>query len=182
MYKLNLAGLYNAYNALGAISCAYLAGIDRKIIARALDNYKPVFGRAQSTTIEGKDVSLYLIKNPTGASEVLRGLKNAQNTKILIAINDKYADGRDVSWLWDADFEVFKNFSNKIFITGTRADDMALRLKYADVNLGLMVIDNNIKKTFDYALKSLEQDEKLIVLPTYTALLKLTKIIKEKTK
>ena len=59
---------------------------------------------------------------------------------------------------------------------------MALRLKYADVNLGLMVIDNNIKKTFDYALKSLEQDEKLIVLPTYTALLKLTKIIKEKTK
>lgn len=182
MYKLNLSGLYNAYNALGAIACAYLAGIDRKIIARALNNYRPVFGRAQKVNIDNKDVNLYLIKNPTGACEVLRGLKNAKNTKLMIAINDKYADGRDVSWLWDADFEVLRRFNNKIFITGTRADDMALRLKYADVNLGSMVIDNNIKKTFEYALKSLEQNEKLIILPTYTALLKLTKIIKEKTR
>ncbi len=182
MYKLNLSGLYNAYNALGAITCAYVAGIDRKIIARALDNYKPVFGRAQNTLINGREVALYLIKNPTGACEVLRGLKNIKNTKLMIAINDEYADGRDVSWLWDADFEVLKNFNNKIYVSGTRADDMALRLKYAGVNLGLLVIDNNIKKTFDFALKSMEEDEKLIVLPTYTALLKLNKIIKDKTR
>ncbi len=180
MYKLNLSGLYNAYNALGAITCAYMAGIDRKIIARALDNYKPVFGRAQKEIIEGKEINLYLIKNPTGACEVLRGLKNIKNTKLMIAINDKYADGRDVSWLWDADFEILEKFNNKIFISGTRADDMALRLKYAGVNPGVMVIDNNIKKTFDYALKSTHSGEKLIILPTYTALLKLSKIIKEK--
>ena len=180
MYKLNLSGLYNAYNALGAIACAYVAGIDRKIIARALDNYRPVFGRAQKEIIDGKEVNLYLIKNPTGASEVLRGLKNIKNTKLMIAINDKYADGRDVSWLWDADFEVFEKFNEKIFITGTRADDMALRLKYAGVDPSVMVIDNNIKKTFDYALKSMHIGERLIILPTYTALLKLNKIIKEK--
>ena len=180
MYKLNLAGLYNAYNALGAITCAYAAQIDRKIIARALDNYKPVFGRAQKEIIKNKHVALYLIKNPTGASEVLRGMKNIKNTKLMIAINDKYADGRDVSWLWDADFEVLEDFDNKIYLSGTRADDMALRLKYAGVNTGLMVIDNNIKKAFEYALKSVEPNEKLIVLPTYTALLTLDKIIKNK--
>ena len=180
MYKLNLSGLYNAYNALGAIACAYMAGIDRKIIARALDNYRPVFGRAQKEIIEGKEVNLYLIKNPTGACEVLRGFKNIKDTKLMIAINDKYADGRDVSWLWDADFEVLEKFNNKIFITGTRADDMALRLKYAGIDPGFMVIDSNIKKTFDYALKSMQIGEKLTILPTYTALLKLNKIIKEK--
>ena len=118
----------------------------------------------------------------SGLNSVLRGLKNIKNTKLMIAINDEYADGRDVSWLWDADFEVLKNFNNKIYVSGTRADDMALRLKYAGVNLGLLVIDNNIKKTFDFALKSMEEDEKLIVLPTYTALLKLNKIIKDKTR
>ena len=182
MYRLNLSGLYNAYNVLGAIACAYMAGIDRKVIARALENYKPVFGRAQNAVIAGREVTLYLIKNPTGASEVLRGLKNIKNTKILISINDKYADGRDVSWLWDADFEVFKDFNNKIYITGSRADDMALRLKYAGVDPGVMVIDNNIKKMFDFALNSLEEGEKLIVLPTYTSLLKLNKIIKDRTK
>ena len=98
----------------------------------------------------------------------------------MIAINDKYADGRDVSWLWDADFEVLEKLNNKIFISGTRADDMALRLKYAGVDPSVMVIENSIKKTFDYALKSMYAGEKLVVLPTYTALLKLNKLIKEK--
>lgn len=180
MYKVNLSGLYNAYNALGAIAGAYMAGIDRKVIARALENYKPVFGREQNVKIEGREVILYLIKNPTGASEVLRSLKNIKNTKLMISINDKYADGRDVSWLWDADFDILEKFREKIYITGTRADDMALRLKYVGVDPGLMVIDNNIKKTFEFALKSMEKGEKLIVLPTYTSLLKLNKIIKNK--
>ena len=130
--------------------------------------------------VEGKEIKIYLIKNPTGACEVLRNLKNAKNTKLMIAINDKYADGRDVSWLWDADFEILQKFNNRIFITGSRADDMALRLKYAGVNLGLMVIDNNIKKTLNCALESVENDEKLVILPTYTALLKLDKIIRSK--
>ena len=180
MYKLNLSGLYNAYNALGAIACAYMAQIDRKIIAAALDNYKPVFGRSQREVIQGKELKVHLIKNPTGACEVLRSLKNSKNTKLMIAINDKYADGRDVSWLWDVDFEILQKFDNKIYVTGTRADDMALRLKYAGVNLSHLVIENDIKKTFNFALKSVEPDEKLVILPTYTALLKLDKIIKSK--
>lgn len=77
---------------------------------------------------------------------------------------------------------MFKDFNNKICITGSRADDMALRLKYAGVDPGVMVIDNNIKKMFGFALNSLEEGEKLIVLPTYTSLLKLNKIIKDRTK
>lgn len=181
MYKVNLSGLYNAYNALGAIACAYTIGIDRKIIAKALENYRPVFGRAQNENIDGREVSIYLIKNPTGACEVLRGLKNI-DANLMIAINDKYADGRDVSWLWDVDFEILKDFRGKIFISGNRCDDMALRLKYAGVSLGNMVIDKDVKKTFDFATQSMQRGEKLVVLPTYTALLDLNKILKNKVR
>lgn len=177
--KLGLSGLYNAYNALGAIACALSSNIGKDVIKLAIENYKPAFGRQQHEVIQGKPVVFYLIKNPVGASEVLRGLKNLQNSKIFISINDNFADGRDVSWLWDADFEALGDFNNKIFITGSRADDMALRLKYAGFNPSNMVIGSDIKKTFDYALNSLEINEKLVVLPTYTSLLTLNKTMKK---
>lgn len=177
-FKVNLTGLYNAYNALGAISCALINGIERRFIDKALENYKPVFGRNQNIYLKDKPTTVYLIKNPVGASEVLRGLKNIEHTHILIAINDNYADGRDVSWLWDSDFESLKNFRGNFYITGTRADDMALRLKYAGCDTSLMLIDSNIRRSLDEATDKVRPGEKLIILSTYTALLKLTKLFK----
>ncbi len=177
-YRVNLSGLYNAYNALGAIAMSYLAGIKPKIIKAGLLNYKSVFGREQTLKVNGKNTTIHLIKNPTGASEVLRTLKDIKNTNLMISINDNYADGRDISWLFDCDFEILENFNNKIYITGTRADDMAVRLKYAGVNPKNFVIDTNIKKTLDFATKNLMEDERLLVLTTYTSLLKLNKITK----
>ena len=182
MFKLSLGGLYNAYNALGAIACALVAGVDRKAIATALENYRPAFGRAETTMVNGREVTFYLIKNPVGATEVLRSVRHLKNAKLLISINDNYADGRDVSWLWDTDFEVLANFPNKIYITGNRADDMALRLKYAGFNPSNMVIDNDIKKTFYYALDEVDCNEQLVVMPSYTSLLTINKMIKSRPK
>ena len=177
-FKVNLTGLYNAYNALAAISCALVNGVERRFIDKALENYKPVFGRNQNIFLNQKPTTVYLIKNPVGASEVLRGLKNLEHAHILIAINDNYADGRDVSWLWDSDFESLKDFRGNFYITGTRADDMALRLKYAGCDTSLILIDSNIKRSLNEALNQVRPGEKLIILSTYTALLRLTKIFK----
>jgi len=177
-FKVNLTGLYNAYNALAAIACALEAGIERRFIDKALENYKPAFGRNQNIFLKRKPVTVYLIKNPVGASEVLRGLKNIENTNILISINDNYADGRDVSWLWDSDFESLKDFKGNFFLTGSRADDMALRLKYAGCDTGLILIDSNIKRSLNEALDKTRLGEKLVILSTYTSLLKLTKLFK----
>lgn len=178
-FKANMTGLYNAYNALGALSCALVEGIERRFIDKAFENYKPVFGRSENLTLKGKQAVCYLIKNPVGASEVLRGLKNVENSNILISINDNYADGRDVSWLWDSDFESLKDFSGSIYLTGNRADDMALRLKYAGCDTGLILIDSNIKRSLNEAVDHLKMDEKLIILPTYTSLLTMNKLFRE---
>lgn len=176
-FKIYIPNIYNAYNALAAISAALEAGIAPEIIQDAFNKYKPIFGRAEHKMINGKKVFIQLIKNPTGATEVLRTV-NAykENSILLIAINDNYADGRDVSWLWDSDFEILKDFPNKIIISGIRALDMALRLKYAGVDRQNMIIENNLKHAFELALNMTNQDERLLVMPTYTALLELNKL------
>ncbi len=178
-FKVNLTGLYNAYNALAAIACALINGVERRFIDKALENYKPAFGRNENIMLNNKPATVYLIKNPVGASEVLRGLKNLENAHILISINDNYADGRDVSWLWDSDFESLKDFKGNFFLTGSRSDDMALRLKYAGCDTSLMLIDANIKRSLDEALEKQRPGENLVILATYTSLLKLTKLFKK---
>ena len=94
------------------------------------------------------------------------------DSKILIAINDNYADGRDVSWLWDAEFEFLKGAKNEIIVSGIRANDMALRLKYAGIENIKIIPD--IKKAIDYAGKT--ADNNITILPTYTALLRINKL------
>ncbi|MEE0494913.1 MAG: MurT ligase domain-containing protein, partial [Cyanobacteriota bacterium] len=105
-FKINLVGLYNAYNVLGAVACAMENGIDYQTIKKAVSTYKSIFGRAERRIINGHKTLIQLIKNPTGASEVLKTVDLSSN--IVIAINDNYADGRDISWLWDSDFEQLK--------------------------------------------------------------------------
>lgn len=178
-FKTNLVGLYNAYNTLAAIVCALECNIDANIIQNGLDSYKTMFGRAEKLTIDGKNILVQLIKNPTGASEVIRTINQETCAKLLIIINDNYADGRDVSWLWDTDFELLKNYQGNIIVSGIRAYDMATRLKYAGFDTTKIEIKQDIKTAIDYTLSTTQKDEQILIMPTYTALLDMQKILKK---
>lgn len=167
-YKVPLVGLFNAYNALGAISLALELGI--KDIENKLEGFKVAFGRSEVKLLNNKKTLIQLIKNPIGANEVLKTVDLDSN--ILIIINDNYADGRDVSWLWDAAFEEISEARHEIVVSGIRANDMALRLKYAGVKR--IKIIPEIKKAVDYMGKT--ADNSITILPTYTALLKINKL------
>ena len=177
-FKTGLVGLYNAYNALAAISMALETGISAESIQKGLDTYKSVFGRAERLNIDGRNILVQLIKNPTGASEVLRTVNQETCSKLLIIINDNYADGRDVSWLWDTDFELFNDYRGNIVVSGIRAYDMAVRLKYAGFDKSRIEVKKDIKEAINYSLKSIEQGGQLLIMPTYTALLDMQKILK----
>ncbi|NQY80601.1 MAG: DUF1727 domain-containing protein [Candidatus Caenarcaniphilales bacterium] len=179
--NLNLPGIYNVYNALLAASVFIAYDCPLNLIKEGLEGYKGSFGRAQNKIINGKSSNIFLIKNPKGCSEVLNLIKLDEQAINLIIINDDYADGRDVSWLWDADFETLaeanKESENVDFIcSGNRAYDMALRLKYAGISAKRIYVEEYIKTALDYASKT-QTDRPLNILPTYTALLYLEKIL-----
>lgn len=173
-FKINLVGLYNAYNVLGAVACAMENGIDYQTIKKAVSTYKSIFGRAERRIINGHKTLIQLIKNPTGASEVLKTVDLSSN--IVIAINDNYADGRDISWLWDSDFEQLKNAQKLVITSGIRAKDMATRLKYAGIPQEKIVVEEDIKSAIALAAKSDNIEERITILPSYTALLKISKM------
>lgn len=172
-FNFGLIGLYNAYNALAAISLGIELGYDQNQIQSALNSYQSIFGRAEKLILQGHQVLVQLIKNPTGASEVLKTVDLSSN--VLIIINDNYADGRDVSWLWDADFEFLKEAKNPITVSGYRANDMAIRLKYAGIDPSKIITIPNIEHSIEHLLTTLDINEKITILPTYTALLKMQK-------
>lgn len=173
-FRLNLVGLYNAYNALAAISLAFELGLNQAEIQSALNSFKTMSGRAEKRSIEGHETLIQLIKNPTGANEVLKTVD--LNSRILIAINDEYADGRDMSWLWDSDFEKLKNANKKITTSGKRANDVALRLKYAGIPTENIIIEPSEEKAIQTVLQNCQPDDKITILPSYTALSKINKL------
>ncbi len=173
-FIVHLVGLYNTYNALASIALAFELGLNQTEIQKALDTFKAIFGRAEKRTIEGHETLIQLIKNPTGASEVLKTVD--LNSHILIAINDNYADGRDMSWLWDTDFEKLKDANKKIVTSGSRAYDMAVRLKYAGIKPQNITVEENVEKALALTLNSCEKEDKITILPSYTALLKINKL------
>ena len=176
VFEVPLVGLFNAYNALSAIALCQELGIKIKDIQENLKTFKVVFGRSEVKYLNSKRTLIQLIKNPIGANEVLKTVDLDSN--LLIIINDNYADGRDVSWLWDANFEVVNTIKKEVVVSGTRANDMALRLKYAGVGVNNIKIIDDIEKAVDYIGKT--ADNNITILPTYTALLKLNKIKKLK--
>jgi len=169
-----LPGLFNVYNALAAVSAAYSLKISLEDIATGVENYKSLFGRSQEVCYKDKRLKFFLIKNPIGASEVLRLISSDPKAKILIAINDDYADGRDVSWLWDAHFEYLNSSTFPVYTSGSRGLDMAVRLKYAGVKDIKHI--RGLQEAID-ELSKMDDDSHLYVLPTYTALLKLVKLL-----
>jgi UDP-N-acetylmuramyl tripeptide synthase len=179
--ELPLPGLYNVYNALAAVAAGLRLGIDPPSIASALKGLRGAFGRVETVEVAGKRVSILLIKNPAGANEVLRTLGlEAEREKIdlWIGLNDRIADGRDVSWVWDADFEPLGDRVRRVTCAGTRAAEMAVRLKYAGWPPDAIAVEAGIASSLDRAIAG--APERLFALPTYTALLELHRTLSDR--
>lgn len=172
--QLALPGLYNAYNALAVASAAQFLEIDPALVIRVLSETKAVFGRAETFQYQGRQLTLLLIKNPTGFNQVIQTFLQQPVGALMIAINDNFADGRDVSWLWDVAFEELPP-AQPIIASGVRASDLALRLKYAD---RVAQVEPDLVKAVQQALKGLPAGGSLYILPTYTAMLQLRQGLK----
>lgn len=172
-FKVNLIGEYNAYNALAAISTALENGLSNEQIQNALDSYHTTFGRGETRIIEGHKTLIQLIKNPTGVCEVLKTLDLSSN--IIIAMNDEFADGRDISWLWDVELSKLLSAQKTITTSGTRAYDIATKLKYTGIPTEKITVEPDVRKAIQSVLNRIPKDEKITILPSYTALLKISK-------
>jgi lipid II isoglutaminyl synthase (glutamine-hydrolysing) len=176
--QLPLPGLYNVYNALAAVAAGLRLGVPPAPIADSLGGFEAAFGRVETIDVAGKAVSMLLIKNPAGANEVLRTLRleaGEEKVDLWIGLNDRTADGRDVSWVWDADFELLAGAVRRVVCAGTRAPEMALRLKYAGWPAETIETVPEIAASFDDAVAAAPR--RLFALPTYTALLELHRLL-----
>jgi UDP-N-acetylmuramyl tripeptide synthase len=184
--QINLPGLYNVYNALAGAAFAETLGFTHKKTADALSGFESSFGRMESISLGDRTIQVILIKNPVGFSQVINFLLTVENAAVIsFLINDRLADGTDVSWLWDVELEVLTDMQDRVskfFVSGTRADDMAVRLKYAGVYSDRIAIENDKDAMLDTALNSLKSGETLYILPTYTAMLDIRKILKKRFK
>jgi UDP-N-acetylmuramyl tripeptide synthase len=177
--RLPLPGLYNVYNAVAAAATALELGVPLATVGEALEGFGGAFGRVETIPVNGRRVSILLIKNPAGANEVLRTLTLEDGELDLwMALNDGIADGRDVSWIWDADFEVLAGRARRVTCSGTRAEEMALRLKYAAIDAELEV-DRDLGDSLDSAVAN-ATGERVYALPTYTALLELRDLLADR--
>ncbi len=180
--ELPLPGLYNVYNALAAIAAGLRLGVAAQRIGAALGEMRAVFGRVETIEVGEVPVSILLIKNPAGANEVLRTLmlesREGAGIDLWIALNDRIADGRDVSWIWDADFELLAAGVRRVVCSGTRAPEMALRLKYAGWPEEKIEVLSGIGNSLDAAVAGAQG--RLFALPTYTALLELRRLLADR--
>ena len=176
---VQVPGIYNAYNVTAAVATGLALGIAPESIRSALTTFQSPFGRAERIRFNGRDVSIALVKNPVGFNEVLRTITGGGSelaAPTLIVINDEYADGRDVSWLWDVDFEMLAAGTMPIATAGIRGADMANRLKYAGVDEArLMPLDGPIDHALMEFLEKTEGSRDVSILPTYTAMLAVRK-------
>src|SRR5205814_792514 len=151
---LPLPGLYNVYNALAAAASAFALGARAEHVRAGLEQAAAVFGRVETIPVGGRLVSILLVKNPAGANEVLRTLTLEEGEiDLWLALNDRIADGRDVSWIWDADFEVLAGRVRHATCSGTRAEEMALRLKYAGVGPTSISVERDLGHALDMAVR-----------------------------
>jgi lipid II isoglutaminyl synthase (glutamine-hydrolysing) len=174
--ELPLPGLYNVYNALAAAALCLRLGVALDDVAAGLAAVEPAFGRAETIRLGSRPTSILLIKNPAGANEVLRTLAlEGSELDLFGALNDRTADGRDVSWVWDADWELVAPHVRRLTCSGTRAAELALRLKYAGVPAERLDVVEDLGRGLDRALAA--GDGPLYALPTYTALLELRELL-----
>lgn len=177
---ISLLGIHNALNACVAVFTASLAtGKNPAMLARQLQDFKPAFGRGETIAIGQKEVTVALVKNPSGFTQNLATFVNDKIDKILIVINDEYADGRDVSWLWDCNIEPLKSFKGRVYVGGVRRFDMAICLKYQGIVCE--VVDTpEIEEMMQATVHEMQPKEHLLIIPTYTAMLGVRKWIARK--
>jgi len=180
--SIQLPGLYNLYNALAAGAVADFFGVPETIIASTLATISAAFGRMEKIALgDNKNIFLMLVKNPTGFTQTIETLTFDEKPKnILIALNDNFADGTDVSWIWDAEMEIIQKIAKRIVISGIRGEDMQLRLKYAGFDMSQVILEKNAGKALEASIANLEDGETLYILPTYTAMLELRRIMSTK--
>ena len=183
-FDLAIPGVYNAYNALAAITVAQVLGMPDSAIRAGLRSFRPAFGRLERLDLGGRDVVLALAKNPTGFNEVLRMLaETGFDGRVVIGINDLDADGRDVSWLWDVDFEALAELGLPVTAAGIRGHDLAVRMTYAGLPGALLdrtVAGQSFESVVDRVIETAVPGDRIFVLLTYTAMLQLRAVLAER--
>jgi UDP-N-acetylmuramyl tripeptide synthase len=175
--SLALSGLYNTYNALAAAAAGLALGLSLETIGQGLSSATAAFGRQESFEVDGRRVLVLLAKNPAGLNQVLHTIAAAGGEKrMLFLLNDDVADGRDVSWIWDADFELLAGQPGAWVLSGTRAEDLALRLKYAGLATPAAV-EPDAEAALARALHETPPGGLLCVVPTYTAMLRVRELL-----
>jgi lipid II isoglutaminyl synthase (glutamine-hydrolysing) len=178
---LSVPGLYNVYNALAAASLARALGAPLDEIASGLGRFSAAFGRFERIAVGERRLLMLLIKNPAGANEAVRTIVDGGvPATVVIALNDGIADGRDVSWIWDVDFEPLLDGLQRLVATGDRAAELGLRFKYAGLDPGAIEVEPSLERALDRGLELTPADGELVVLPTYTAMLALRKVVSER--
>jgi UDP-N-acetylmuramyl tripeptide synthase len=176
--ELPLPGLYNVYNALGAASLALELGVPIEDVAAGLRRFSAAFGRFERIGVGDRRLLMLLIKNPAGANEAVRTLVEASPPRVaVVALNDEIADGRDVSWIWDVDFEPLAAGLETLVASGERAAELALRFAYGGLPRERIEVIPSLGAALDRGLELTAPGAELAVLPTYTAMLALRRIV-----
>jgi lipid II isoglutaminyl synthase (glutamine-hydrolysing) len=179
--RLPLPGLYNVYNALAAASLALALGGTLEDVRTGLEGFTAAFGRFERIEADGRRVLMLLIKNPAGANEAIRTLEEGGVPPVLVvALNDEIADGRDVSWIWDVDFDPLLARAERIVVSGDRAAELALRFVYSGFPRDSLEVVPSLGRALDRGLELVPAGRELGVLPTYTAMLRLRAIAVER--
>ena len=185
-FAIVLQGYYNLYNALAALTAARYLGVNDGLINNGLRGFIPQAGRMERFYLPEGEITLTLVKNPTGFDQVIQTMLGADKPlRILIGINDLAADGRDISWLWDVNFERLGTYEARIqqvICTGLRAEDIALRLKYAGVSEGKLILEHTLAEAIELLQTNRAEDEVAFILPTYTLLFPLREILENRQK
>jgi UDP-N-acetylmuramyl tripeptide synthase len=179
--ELLLPGLYNVYNATAAAALSRALGASGEEIQAGLERFSAAFGRFERIRMGDRDLLVLLIKNPAGANEVVRTLGEAGSPRLLVvALNDEIADGRDVSWIWDVDFEPLFGSLDRLIASGGRAAELALRFRYGGLDEERIEVIPDLGSGLDRGLALTPSGGELVLLPTYTAMLALRKIVAER--
>lgn len=183
-FEVGIPGMYNAYNVVAAVSATQTMGVLPGVIEPAIAAFTSAFGRIERVTWKDRQLTIALVKNPVGFNEVMRMLTAGDGTlavPTMIAINDLYADGRDVSWLWDVDFELLAGGGAELATSGLRGPDMANRLKYAGVAVERITpLPDDLEAGLDAFIERIPAGGEGYILPTYTAMLEIRRILAER--
>ena len=176
--NVNLPAMYNIYNAVGAVTAAVEMGLDADTAVKALADFQCGFGRMEQFKLGKAGTRMMLVKNPAGCNQVIEFLENIKEKFILVVcLNDRGADGTDVSWIWDADFEGLTSlggYLDRVIVSGDRAGDMRVRIKYA----GIPDEHISMQRNYEELVKWIEQqDMPVFIMPTYTAMLELRQVV-----